>query len=242
MNEKFIRHENISMSRCDYSWRLGIPQAADMLMDAATDHAQLLGVGFDAMASQSYFWMAARCKYRFHRRPAAQEAVTLTTWPGRIRYAICNRYYTLCCKDELLIEGMTEWVIYNTAENRIETAAQEIFKALPYCEELVCTGKKLRMSRDFSTDREIGRHIVCSTDIDIGRHMNNVAYIRALMGMFTTEELAQMDIAELEINYMEQCREGETLSFRRRDTADGMDVGILHGDGTAAATVHLTLR
>lgn len=239
MNEKYSFDVNISMSHCDHSYRLGIPQTADMFMDGATDHAAILGVGYEQMAEQQLFWMAARCRYRFHRRPATLERVKMTTWPGKIKYAICNRYYTLTCGDELLAEGMTEWVIYNTASGKIETNAQEIYAHLPFNEETVCEGRKVRMGRDFSDDTLIGRHTVNSTDIDIGHHMNNVAYIRAAMSMFSTAELDAMDIMELEISYIEQSMEGEELYFFRRETEAGYDIGILHADGKVSATVHL---
>lgn len=241
MNEKYSFDVKMSMSRCDFRWQLGVPQAADIFMDAATDHADVLGVGFDKMTAQNLFWMAARCRYRFHRMPKALEEVKITTWPGKIKYAICHRYYTMTQGDELLIEGMTEWVIYNTKENKLETNAPEVFKFLPFNEEIVCEGKKIRMSRDFSNDVELGRYTVRSTDIDIGHHMNNVAYIRAMMSMFSTEELETLDIRELEINYIAQCMEGEELSFRRRDTVDGMDIGVLHADGSVGATIHLII-
>lgn len=239
MNEKYSFDVKISMSHCDHSYKLGIPETADMFMDGATDHAALLGVGYYDMAEQQLFWMAARCRYRFYRRPAALENVTMTTWPGKIKYAICNRYYTLTKGDELLAEGMTEWVIYNMATGKLETRAQEIYAHLPCSEETVCDGRKVRMGRDFSGDTLIGKHIIKSVDIDIGHHMNNVDYIRAAMSMFSTAELEAMDIKELEISYIEQSREGEELSFYRRETETGYDIGILHADGTVSATVHL---
>lgn len=240
MDNKYSFDVKIPMSRCDFRYRLGVAQAADIFMDAATDHGDMLGVGFEKMAERDLFWMAARCRYRFHRMPDCLENVTVTTWPGKIRYAVCNRFYTMTSGGELLAEGLTEWVVFNTKENRIETSAAELL-CLPYNEETVCAGRKVRMSRDFSADAELGRYIVRSTDIDIGHHMNNVAYIRAAMSMFSTAELERMDIEELEINYIAQCREGEELSFRRRETEDGMDIGVVRPDGGIGAAIHLVI-
>lgn len=240
MDNKYSFDVKIPMSRCDFRYRLGVAQAADCFMDAATEHGDMLGVGFEKMAERNLFWMAARCRYRFYRMPDCLESVKVTTWPGRIRYAVCNRYYTMTSGDELLMEGMTEWVVYNTKENRMETNAAELL-CLPCSEEIVCVGRKVRMSRDFSADAELGTYVVRSTDIDLGRHMNNVAYIRAAMSMFSTSELERMDIKELEINYIAQCREGEELRFRRRETEDGMDIGVVRPDGTVGATIHLVI-
>ena len=104
MDNKYSFDVKIPMSRCDFRYRLGVAQAADIFMDAATDHGDMLGVGFEKMAERDLFWMAARCRYRFHRMPDCLENVTVTTWPGKIRYAVCNRFYTMTSGGELLVD------------------------------------------------------------------------------------------------------------------------------------------
>ena len=71
-------------------------------------------------------------------------------------------------------------------------------------------------------------------DIDRGGHMNNVNYVRAMLGCFTCEEIAEMDITELDLQFQLQCYEGETITFVKResDTAK-MEIGAINSEGKA---------
>ena len=47
--------------------------------------------------------------------------------------------------------------------------------------------------------------------------MNNVAYVRALAGAFSTKEWDAMDVRELEVHFKASCYEGDTLVMQRRE-------------------------
>lgn len=233
--------QKIAMSMCDFRYRLGIAQAAGLFMDAATEHSAELGVGLDVIGEKGYFWLAARAKYRFYRFPDALEEICVTTWPAKVRCGICNRYYRMTAQDELLAEGRTEWAVFNRRIGRIDTNPDEIFSAMPYREETACDGRMARVNRDFSADRKLGTYKVQSVDIDVGQHMDNVNYIRAILAMFSTRQLAEMDVRELEISYISQSMEGEELSIFERETEEGMQFGVFHEDGSISAAANMIL-
>jgi acyl-ACP thioesterase len=66
--------------------------------------------------------------------------------------------------------------------------------------------------------------------------MNNVNYVRTVLGCFSCEELARMDIRSLDLQFLNQCYEGETVSIRRRMTEQGMELAVLNGEGKTAFT------
>ena len=63
---------------------------------------------------------------------------------------------------------------------------------------------------------------VRSTNIDCWRHANNVEYMRFIFNTYSVEELLSRPIKELEVNYVSQSFEGDTLSIHKRatDTCD----------------------
>ena len=73
------------------------------------------------------------------------------------------------------------------------------------------------------------------SDIDIGRHMNNVAYLRMLMDSFYVAEQEQMRITEMEILFCMPCFEGEALDVLRRRMDSGYEFGVRRPDGRYAA-------
>ena len=61
--------------------------------------------------------------------------------------------------------------------------------------------------------------------------MNNVAYIRALEGIFTTEEWESYNFKELEIQYKESTYEGNEITFMKRFSNDKMIIKGMNRSG-----------
>ena len=72
---------------------------------------------------------------------------------------------------------------------------------------------------------------VLSSDIDMGQHMNNVAYVRALMGMFSVEELKDMDIREITVIFKTSAHENDVLSMMYKKDGNILDCGFYFEDG-----------
>ena len=69
--------------------------------------------------------------------------------------------------------------------------------------------------------------------------MNNVAYIRAVLGVFSTKEIEAMNINEIEVAYRTQCYEGEKLTFLAKNEENCREIGIIKQDGTTACVVRI---
>ena len=53
-----------------------------IFQDASTKHADILGVGFEAMLSKHLLWITMRIKYEILRLPQANEKLTIKTYPS----------------------------------------------------------------------------------------------------------------------------------------------------------------
>ncbi|MBQ3405177.1 MAG: hypothetical protein IJG63_07165, partial [Oscillospiraceae bacterium] len=217
MNGKYEISFKVPISMCDYRGRLSYADAASIFLNMASEDAESRGLGVSAMPVMNFFWLTLRARYRFHRMPACLEEITVRTWIGRMKSALCNRYYTITKGDELLVEGKTEWAVFDTVAGRLASPVAEEFKTQAYLDETVCDGAKYRVSKDFGADSLLGKYMVSSADIDIGMHMNNVAYLRAVLSLFTTEQLSALDIREIDVNYHTPSLEGDELSIYKRD-------------------------
>ena len=62
---------------------------------------------------------------------------------------------------------------------------------------------------------------VRSTNIDCWRHANNVEYLRFIFNTYSVEALLARPIKEVEVNYVSQSFEGDTLSIHKRATDNG---------------------
>ena len=101
--------------------------------------------------------------------------------------------------------------------------------------ELLLPDPYARFRHDFADEDCACTHVVRASDIDVGRHMNNVAYLRMLMDSFSVAEQERMRITEMEILFCMPCFEGEALDVLRRKTEYGYEFGVRRPDGRYAA-------
>ncbi len=239
MNKKLIKEYKIPASFTDNRLLLSYPAVFSVFMDLASEHADILNIGADRLIKDNLIWIASKTKVIIHKRPEMLRDVTISTWPEKPGNIRMNRYYTICQGDEILIEGKNEWTIFDLNTNRPRKTAEVYPADIEHLPDIVCSEPFDRIPTSFDAFEDYASYTVRSGDIDSSQHMNNVAYIRAVMGSFSCKEIEEMDISQMEIAYRAQCFEGETLSFRRREEGKLIDIGIIKSDGTTAAVLRI---
>lgn len=239
MKALMTKKYTVPTSLCDNTGKLSITGVFTVFIDLACEHAPLLSMGADDLSKKDLFWVAVKTKVKMHRRPEMLKNIDATTWPeapGRIR---CNRYYTLTENGELLCESKTEWAMISPSTGRPARVSDVYPDNIEHCEEKVCDEPFAKINEDFTDSYAIAEYTVKSTDIDIGKHMNNIAYLRALFGAFSCDELERLNITEVDISYRLQCYEGETLTLKQRRDGNAIEIGFINKDGKTAATARL---
>lgn len=245
MQTIFHKDIYINMSHCDATSHLGIPNAFGVFLDLATEHAESLGIGTELIREKHIFWVTARTRAHFYRRPAMTEKVQAETFMGPGRGPKAARYYRLFSGDEVLVEGRTDFVATNIATGQLARISDffpqqdEITEALKD-KVLPLSDPAPRISPDFSEDELLGTYTVRSTDIDLGGHMNNVAYLYAIAGLFSNEALKTAAWNDVDIAYRRPCYEGEVLSAYLRRTEENAELALRKPDGETAVLVRFS--
>jgi len=228
-------------SICDNTARFSVPAVFSTFMDLASEHGQIIGVGNDVLEEKGLFWLTVKTKIKINKRPSMMDKITASTGPEKPERIRCNRYYLLSNGEEHLIEGKSEWTIISPNNGKLHRIDEVYPTDIEHYEKRICEEPFSRLSDDFSNDEEICRYTVRSTDIDLGQHMNNAAYMRAIFGVFSCEELDKLNIKEAEILFKAPCFEGESLSVKIRRNEGYIDIGMLKEGGKAAAVARLTM-
>ena len=234
MEARLSQSITILPSVCDAQMKLSIPDLFARFMDIATLHAEELGVGADAMFARGLFWLTVKTKVHILRRPRMLETVTLSTRPLVPERVKAIREYRLEQAGELLAEGKTEWAVIDTGSGRLCPMAGIFPAELELASEAAYPAPFARIKPDFSGADTLGSYSVRSTDIDLGGHMNNVAYLRAVLGVLPGEALKNFPQGEIEIVFRTPCFEGDALTVKRRETESGWELAALKEDGSPA--------
>ena len=218
-------------SMCDENSLMSIPAILDMFQDMAGVHAESVGIGALDLEKRGLFWVVSKMRLRINRRPPVQEILDSVTWIQPAERVSCERDWSLNKGGEQLAYVRSIWA----AIRRDNFRPGHMADFYPDADFTIAPPDDIpftRMGKKFEDAEPLGEYKIRSIDIDRGGHMNNVNYVRALLGCFTCEQLADMDIRELDMQFILQCYEGDTIRFVKRPSEDGlMEVGALNEEG-----------
>lgn len=228
---KYCTDIRIQPSQTDFENKLGYYETFRLFMDLANTHAEKLGVGQLKLMSENLFWLTVKTRVRFFRRPKMGDLVEGQTWPVRPGSLRTDRCYRLKDQDGVLAEGRTEWAVMDLARGRLASVSSIFPEDLVFNEEPFSIIDFPRVMPADDTYTIKGEYKVTSADIDMGQHMNNTAYVRALTGMFSVQELKDMDIKEITVVFKTSAHEGDVLSMALRRNGNTIDCGLYFRDG-----------
>ena len=238
MESVFEREQPVLPSLCDFNATLSVSSIAGLFMDIAMYHAETLGIGFTGFNERGLFWITAKTKIKMVQKANMAEKVKVTTWPEEAGMLKCNRDYEITNDKGVIALGKTEWAVIDQATHTLQKAKGIYPEGLEISDRIAIPEPFAKLKDDFEGEF-IGKYTIRSIDTDYGRHMNNVAYIRTVEGLFSTDELEKNPINELEIHYKNSSFEGETLSFFANKCEEYTDIKAVREDGTVAVLVRI---
>lgn len=212
----------------------------ELMQDAATAHADELGIGWNYMDSQGLFWILSKVKIVFHKPLNRQtRCFKLFTWPvAANRLYLERRFEAVDEQGQALFSSSTLWMIVERDSRKI--ASREIVAQYYSFDfdiaECGCDANFDRLRRDesyvLSCERQIYR-----TDLDINKHVNNTNYINYALDVLNETE----QVAAVEIVYHREMMLGDVVQVYSKRESDYVCVAG-ERDGQTCFTIKLTLR
>lgn len=194
----------------------------DYLQMAATEHAGRLQVSRgDVIANYHCLWLLARLWYRLKRPIWRSEAVTVRTWPRTVIGASIYRDFALYVGQELVGEAVSVWVLADV-QTRALLRADRVQQILDLPQQNL---GQTRMLRRLSPPPDLQfkmERTVHYSDTDVNGHMNNMRYADVACDALGLETMDGVYPSQMQINFLQECRAGETLKVFGRweqDTA-----------------------
>jgi acyl-ACP thioesterase len=208
----------VRFGNIDRSDTLTIASTFDLFQEAAISHAEILGVGRDAMKQTGRAWILSRLSVFMDRRPHFGETVTVRSWPRNWHKLFAVRDYDIRDGGDIpVIRGRSGWLILDLEKRRplrpqafmMQLPPNEGINALPLGEGggEAPAGLETRIA----DGPIILTRQVAYSDIDYNGHMNNTRYIQWIQDLFEPELLEEAAQIRLDINYLSEARYGEKL-------------------------------
>ena len=240
-NNEYILNTTVLSGQCDSLMRLRTEACFMSFQDVASRHAMFLGIDdFSLLEKDNALWVVSKTKIKINRLPRWNDEISVRTWPMGAEGVRCNRCYQIINNGEVFINGITEWVIIDATSRTLRKVESTSYpNDIEWIKEKSIEEKFRRFKDDFTEDDFVYKRLVRSGDIDVTHHTNNVTYITMLLDTFSVKELESMTLKEVEISYLNESLEGETLSIYRKKTDEGYLFKITKDNGKNAVMAFL---
>lgn len=198
----------------------------EQIIEIATDHANILGIGFLSMEGKDMGWVLSRLSVEMKRWPRVGERYTITTW-----IETWNRHFSERCFSVEDLDGnvlgyvRTVWMIIDLKSHKsYGTAGLEV--APEYVGNRECPILRQQRHKHFEP-QVVHEYTFKYTDLDFYRHVNTVRYISLLLNQFSLEEFDNNHLYRFEIAFMHEAHYGETAHIK------GIEESLSGGDTDA---------
>ena len=206
-NNANIWHEDyqIRSYEVDCRNRLSILTMFAFMQEAASKHAEALGVSIHQLISENYTWLLARLKIRIFSFPGWNDRIQVNTWPSGVQQLFALRDFELKgANDQSIAAALSAWLIIDLNKRRPVRIAPFIERLKPI------DGNHILIDR-LDKLPALGRHtcekpfVARYSDLDINQHVNNVKFVEWVVEAVPYAILNTAVLSELEINFMAEA-------------------------------------
>jgi acyl-ACP thioesterase len=193
---------NIRSYEVDCSGRLSIVSIFNLMQEAASKHADALGVSIQQLLVENCTWLLSRLKIKIDTYPVWGDQLAVHTWPSGIRRLFALRDFHLKDQnDNDIAAALSAWLVLDTSKRRPARISRFIDRLNPLEGNHVLSDplEKLPKIEAFTDER---RFRVRYRDLDINQHVNNASYVEWMFEGLPADVQNKLRLAELEINFL----------------------------------------
>ncbi len=208
----------IDDTNIDHTNSVPITELMRMFEIATFKHSNIMGLDHDSMKKNSNaFWVVTKMKVIPQSPIFSGDKIKITTWTHELGTARALRDCVIKQSSKLKTKFTAEWCCLDFSTRRLRRMSTIVYPELQM-------EKTNNIKTEFSNLREIVgeedyvyTRKICSTDIDINNHTNNLKYNYMVLDAFTVEEMKSIEIKEYEIYFVNESYEGDKIKvFKKR--------------------------
>ena len=204
----FKKQFEVNSFLVNFKGQVGLFSTLNLLQDAAWDHANQLGFGYESISKQSLIWALTRQKLVMSQWPKWGTQLTIETWL-RPNDAYILREFMIYSGNELIGESTTSWLTLNQETRRPARFDRGDFDL--YCEEkaLPFISQKVPVMTEYE---KLFTFNVRNSDIDVNRHVNNTRYAQWVLDSIPQKWHKDYFLNEYEVNFLAETKLGDEIT------------------------------
>ena len=188
----------------------------EVMQEMAGAHAELLGVGHNALTVQNLAWVLTRVEVEMDRYPESHEIVSVETFPMPVRRWFFPRYYTFrdAAGHELGRAGSL-WVLLDLTSRRM-SRPDGVAALLPDNSDMIAPLGLPAPVTEVSGTLETATRLPVYTDLDCNQHVNNTKYMDWCCNALGIDTMKTHCLSHFMLNFDAEIRPGQQIDTELR--------------------------
>jgi acyl-ACP thioesterase len=204
--------------------RLSILTIFNFMQEAASRHAEALGVSIHQLLAENHTWLLSRLKIRIAAFPGWNDQIRVNTWPSGVRQLFALRDFELTDKDSRpLASAISAWLVIDLQKRRPIRIGPFVERLKPIDGRHVMNDRldKLPALKNRTDESQF---VVRYADLDINQHVNNVKFVEWVIESLPAAVFSTRVLSSLEINFLaEAFHEDQILAACTPRNADNTE-------------------
>lgn len=217
----YTREHYLTAGECDAQGRMPLPLIAERLIEAATDHANTLGIGYATLIKRNIGWVLSRLSIEMSEYPAINSAYSVTTWIETINRRFSERNFMICSAEGRPVGyARSVWSAIDFGQRGGADLSELHLEDCP-AGDLGCPIEKTPRIPAIAHPAVETTYTFRYCDLDFNRHVNTVRYLELLMDQWTLDHYDRFAIDRVDLLFHHECRFGETVQVRIASDGSG---------------------
>ena len=218
-----VREFQVKYCEADFKDRLKISTALSYMEEAACSSADELGFGYAFVKPKGFAFMVTNISCEFLKPILLGDMITVKTWPTPPSYVVFGREYQFLSKSlEVLMNASSRWCLVDVSSGKVLQSKHVDNQDYATYNTTKALQNPVWKIPSFLIDEGELRFVfkIANSEYDHNMHVNNTRYADYCLNCFSIDELSSRALKAFSISYLKQCKEGETLSFYRKQEAE----------------------
>jgi acyl-ACP thioesterase len=199
----FAKDFQVTFRHIDRGGFLSPIAALEYLEEAAFGHAELLGVGYEAMTERRQAWILSRISVRMDKRPRLHDNVTVSSWPRGHDRLFAVRDYEIAREGQSLARGRSDWIIFDVDKRR-PIRPGDIMDKLPLNDGKDALAESPAALSETEGLTRTATRTALYADLDFNGHVHNTRYMQWICDLFDPETIENAPSISIDINYLKE--------------------------------------
>jgi len=187
---------------CD---RLSILSIFNFMQEAASRHAEALGVSIHQLLAENYTWLLSRLNLKIAAYPGWKNQIQVSTWPSGTQQLFALRDFELQDHSgQTIAAAVSAWLVIDLAKRRPVRIGPFVERLRPIEGGHILPDRldKLAPLGDHTYEKNF---VVRHADLDINQHANNVSFVEWVLESVPAAVLNTRVPVEIEINFLAEA-------------------------------------